>query len=65
MNSKRTLDIAIVISCATGMLLSYIYLESRMERKGSLLVLAVTGICFLILAVRDGNGGRRTEDGGR
>lgn len=54
MNRKQTIDIAIIVSCATGMLLSYLYLDNRAEKAGSLFILAITGVCFMVLAIRDG-----------
>lgn len=56
MNKKITLDIAIIISCITGMILSYVYLENDTEKTVSLTVLGVIGCLFLILAVIDGTG---------
>ena len=53
MNKKTTIDIAILISCFTGMILSYVYLENETERKLSLLIFGITGICFIVLAVMD------------
>lgn len=53
MNKKTALDIAILISCFTGMILSYVYLENETERKLSLLIFGITGICFIVLAVMD------------
>lgn len=56
MNQKKTLDIAIIISCITGMILSYVYLENDIEKTVSLTALGVIGCLFLILAVIDGTG---------
>lgn len=39
MNRKTTLDITIILSGITGMVLSYAYLEDPMERQVSLIVL--------------------------
>lgn len=36
MNKKATLDMAIVISCITGMVLSYVYLENVLQKQVSL-----------------------------
>lgn len=58
MNKKTALDIAIFISCLTGMILSYVYLENDTEQKMSLLIFGIIGICFMVLAVMDKN---RTE----
>lgn len=58
--NKKTLDIAIIISCITGMILSYVYLENNTEKMVSLTALGVIGCLFLILAVSDSSGiGRR------
>ncbi|MBD5393466.1 MAG: FHA domain-containing protein [Lachnospiraceae bacterium] len=53
MNRKTTLDIAILISSITGMILSYVYLENFIEKRISLLILGATGILFFVLAVMD------------
>ena len=55
MNKKTALDIAIFISCLTGMILSYVYLENDTEQKMSLLIFGIIGICFMVLAVMDKN----------
>ncbi len=55
MNRKTTLDIAIFISCLTGIILSYAYLDNYTEKEISLLILGITGAFFLILAVKDRN----------
>jgi len=55
MNRKTTLDIAIFISCLTGMILSYVYLDNYTEKEISLLIPGITGAFFLILAVKDKN----------
>lgn len=55
MNRKTILDIAILISCLTGMILSYVYLDNYIEKEISLLILGITGVLFLILAVKDRN----------
>lgn len=56
MNKKTTLDTAIIISCITGMILSYVYLENDIEKTVSLTALGAIGCLFLILAVIDGAG---------
>lgn len=61
MNHKITLDVAIIISCLTGMILSYVYLENMTERYASLVILTIIGICFLALAIRDGTGFTQLE----
>lgn len=66
MNRKQTMDIAIIVSCATGMLLSYLYLDNRAEKAGSLFILAITGVCFMVLAIRDGKMERQSYgEGGK
>ncbi len=67
MNKKSTLDIAILISCTTGIILSYVYLEDPMEKQVSLGILIAVGIVFLVLTIADtqrkectgGYGGKR------
>lgn len=61
MNRKSTLDIAIVISCITGMVLSYRYLDNLPERRMSLVLLGITGLSFLLLAIADTGKKRRQE----
>ena len=56
MNQKKTLDIAIIISCITGMILSYVYLENDTEKMVSLTALGIIGCLFFVLAVIDGAG---------
>ena len=67
MNRKTTLDIAILISCLTGMILSYVYLDNYIEKEISLLILGITGLFFLIMAVRDRSrlGGKNQYQSGR
>ena len=66
MNRKSALDIAILMSCTTGIILSYVYLENPMEKQVSLTILIVVGILFLILAIADAQGKERTgKYGGR
>lgn len=62
MNRKITLDIAILISCLTGMILSYVYLDNYIEKEISLLIFGITGVLFLGLAVKDKN---KTDKPGR
>lgn len=57
MNRKSALDLAILVSCITGMILSYVYLENAAEKKISLLILGITGMVFLILAIVDSSKG--------
>lgn len=53
MNRKTALDIAVSISCITGFILSYAYLENPVKRDASMAVLAAVGILFFILAITD------------
>ncbi len=64
MNKKATLDITIVVSCLTGMVLSYVYLENFIEKQVSLSILGTVGILFLILWFADGSKYRRQRDYG-
>ena len=43
MNKKAALDMAIVISCITGMVLSYVYLENVLQKQVSLTLLGAVG----------------------
>lgn len=61
MNRKITLDIAILISAVTGIILSCVYLEEPAEKQASLLLLTAVGIFFLILAMTDAGGRAREE----
>lgn len=56
MNRKTTLDIAIILSCITGIVLSYAYLDNPVQRCISIGILATIGIQFLILALIDAMG---------
>lgn len=53
MNKKATLDITIVISCITGMVLSYVYLENVLQKQVSLTILGSVGMVFLVLWFMD------------
>lgn len=53
MNRKALMDIAIIISCITGMILSYVYLNNPIEKNVSLVTLGIVGVFFLILLVND------------
>lgn len=53
MSRKTTLDIVIIISCFTGIILSYVYLENFIEMIVSLITLGTVGLLFLILAFID------------
>lgn len=61
MNKKSTLDIAILISCTTGIILSYVYLENPMEKQVSLGIFIAVGIVFLVLAIADTQKKERTD----
>lgn len=66
MNKKSTLDITIVISCITGMVLAYVYLENLTEKQVSLTILGSVGILFLFLWFMDrGKNSRQDYDTGR
>lgn len=52
MNRKATLDIAIVISCMTGMALSYVYLDD-IEKNVSLTILGIVGAISLLFVFMD------------
>ncbi|MDE7198502.1 MAG: FHA domain-containing protein, partial [Lachnospiraceae bacterium] len=66
MNKKATIDITIVISCITGMVLSYVYLENLTEKQVSLTILGSVGILFLFLWFMDrGKNSRQDYDTGR
>ena len=60
MNKKSTLDIAILISCTTGIIKSYVYLEDPMEKQVSLGILIAVGIVFLVLTIADTQRKERT-----
>ncbi len=53
MNRKTTLDITIVLSGITGMILSYAYLEDPVKRQASLAVLGIVSLVFFLLAAAD------------
>ncbi len=53
MNRKTTLDITIIISCITGMILSYVYLNNSIEKSVSLATLGIVGALFVILLIND------------
>lgn len=61
MNSvrKTTLDITIIISCVTGMVLSYVYLDNFIEKNVSLITLGIVGVFSLILLIGDSVRGER------
>lgn len=61
MNKKNTLDIAIVLSCITGMILSYVYLEKIIEKQISLGILSIVGVCFAMLTLMDTRKARYPE----
>lgn len=64
MNKKATLDMAIVISCITGMVLSYVYLENVLQKQVSLTLLGAVGAGFLILWFADYARYRRPREHG-
>lgn len=64
MNRKTTLDITIMISCITGIILSYVYLENDVERTISLGILTTLFLVFLILAGADSRKERQPENRG-
>lgn len=61
MNRKATLDTAIILSCITGIIISYVYLDNLMQRCISIGVLATVGIQFFFLAVMDTVGTRQSK----
>ena len=61
MNRKNTLDIAIVISCITGSILSYVYLENMTEKQISMGILGLVGVLFIILTALDTQKAKRPE----
>lgn len=56
MNRKTALDIAIFLSCITGLILSYAYLDNPVKRDVSMTVLSIVGILSTILAMADAKG---------
>lgn len=61
MNQKTTLDIAIVISCITGIILSYAYLDNPVQSVISIGILATVGIQFLLLTIVDTSGAGKSK----
>ena len=53
MSRKAFMDITIIISCVTGMVLSYVYLDNFIEKNVSLTTLGIVGVLFLILLISD------------
>ena len=53
MNRKTTLDMAILLSRITGIILSYFYLENTTEKQISILILGVLAFFFFILFLLD------------
>lgn len=51
---KVLINITIIISCITGMVLSYVYLDNSIEKQVSLTTLGIVGVFFLSLAMADG-----------
>lgn len=62
MNKKVTLDITIVLSGITGMILSYAYLEDPVKRQASLAVLGIVSLVFFLLAAADRDRPGQAED---
>ena len=56
MNQKTTLDTAIIISCITGIILSYVYLDNPVQSRLSIGILVTVGIQFLLLMIVDTSG---------
>ncbi len=50
---KVLINITIIISCITGMVLSYVYLDNSIEKNVSLTTLGIVGVFFLGLAMTD------------
>ncbi len=61
MNRKNTLDMAILISSITGMILSYAYLEDLTQKRTSLIILGVITLFFFILTIADSRKIRQQE----
>ncbi len=64
MNRKAFIDITIIISCITGMVLSYVYLDNAIEKNVSLTTLGIVGVLFLILMIADSAGAGRIGEKG-
>ncbi len=62
MNKKAALDIAIIISCMTGAVLSYVYLDN-IERTVSLTLLGAVGAVSLLFIYADMNQRHKRRDG--
>ena len=61
MGQKNTLDMAILLSCITGIILSYFYLENTTEKQISILILGVLAFFFFILFLLDSRKGKKKE----
>lgn len=61
MNQKTTLDTAIIISCITGIILSYVYLDNSVQKHISIGILATVGIQFFLLAIMDAVGTKQSK----
>lgn len=61
MNQKTTLDTAIIISCITGIILSYFYLDDPVQKCISIGILATLGIQFILLAIIDTAGTKQSK----
>ena len=61
MNQKTTLDTAIIISCITGIILSYVYLDNPVQSRLSIGILVTVGIQFLLLLIVDTSGTEQSK----
>ena len=61
MNQKTTLDTAIIISCITGIILSYVYLDNLVQSRLSIGILVTVGIQFLLLLIVDTSGTEKSK----
>lgn len=62
MNRKNTLDIVILISCITGMILSYTYLVNQTEKWTSMVILGIIALLFFVFAIADSRRIRAQEN---
>ena len=65
MNKKTALDMAIVVSCITGIALTWFYLENSIEKQINFTVLGVICFIFLIFALTDAREGKLWPGDGR
>ena len=61
MNQKTTLDTAIIISCITGIVLSFVYLDNPVQKPISIGILATVAIQFILLAIMDATGTKQSK----